>query len=873
MNHPHYSLDTETPLFRPGNMAPEIVCGSVAQLDGGAIVGQLLRGGDVVATFLELLKSGHTVAFANAAYDLAVALSAISAQGSHPLRRIIFDALRAGRVYDDLLAQSLDAIYRGTLGETPEGNPLVDPSTGKTSKRYSLAIVTQIVLGRADAKEADAWRKTYAVLAGIPIERWPSVAREYPVHDARNTLEVGVAQAVGTPGAHLWEPVPQVPGLPLHHVVGCIYCGRTVDERECDQISPQCAAAPANCYQNLVDLPAQVEAAHALHLGVCWSLRTDPVKVERLAVEVDAKHAVFVERFQKKGWFRAPCAAKCGACATCKEAGSEDQAAVKRAIARAYGAEAPCLRCRGTGRVRNTEFVPCRGEKVRGRYRGCGGLECATCGGTGEVEKIGNEVTCKDVVDENGAVAASGCDGSGFDLSTIPMLPRTEKGGVSTDRDTTMESGDEDLSDFGENEFEKSRTTYVPWLRAGVDRPLKYAVNAIVGTGRCSYEGGPFHQLPRAGKERECIRARGAWCDHPVEMVLGATDYEAGELCCLAQYTYWLFGHSQMRDAINRSGKPGILHSDLAAEVLGFSLDEFLARLKAKDKQAKDFRQMCKPINFGVPGRMGVPKLVLTSRKKNAGFTFAEDGPAEFEGKPGYWGVRFCLLTGGAKRCGVNGDGVSNKVMEWKKYPCPPVCAECLKVVDGVLKPAYFRRYPEIKDFFKWGEKRHQRGEPCPSVVWDAARGEKRVTRLRMCEEISAFLNNCFQSMLADVGKHALCRMTREAYLGEREDGSWTPLLGARFPVFMHDEPLSELVLETAHLSGPRIAEIQMESGQALAPDVVWKAETALSPYLAKGMEPVYLCPGCDARDDARRCGKCGVDGKLVPWEPKGGWV
>lgn len=1366
MKTPAFAYDFETYLFVPGAMAPPHVCASTARVAGGDIVGSLLSHADALPALRAQLQSGETVAFANAPYDLAVA-----AQADPTLFPLIFKALREGRVHDVLLAQVLDSIYRGTLGD-----PLVDPSTGKPSKRYSLAIVTHLVLGRADAKDADAWRKSYALLDGIPVDRWPEEARVYPVHDARNTLEVAIEQVAGKPGSHSWDPVPQVPGQPLHRLVGCSHCAL--------------ASAPAQAHMNLGDLAAQVEVAFALHLGACWSLRADPAKVERLAVEVERKHAAAVERFQKKGWVRSPCLARCGACPVCRVAGTEDQAAVKRAIAAAYGAAAPCPRCAGAGRVKKTETVPCRGVKLRGRYQGCAGFECPVCAGVGEIVKSAGDTTCK-AAPPGSPPEDSGCDGTGFDLSAVPMLPRTDKGGVSTDRDTTMESGDDDLFDYGENEFEKSRTTYLPWLRAGVDRPLKYSTNALVGTGRCSLEGGPFHQLPRSGKERECIRARGEWCGHPVEMVIGSTDYEAGELCldgdtriltskgyrpirdlvgasvrvaskfsdehsfvekpkfhkatafrtgrkdtvkittvdgrelictrnhpvlvqtvsgkrdqnsarnfrdydiepkpwrkisyswteakdvapgdflvsgytsisseqehyrgtqvlsvepagkrevfnlevpatrhyvaeglvvhncALAQYTYWLFDYSQMREAINRSGKPGILHSDLAAEVLGVSLDEFLGRLKAKDKQAKDFRQMSKCfhpdteiltrrrgwvriadltlddevasavprgrtpawrerdalgrfppasgaqltreawrtdrgdkptvsiewvrptqlttraaadgllhlknesinlrvtpdhrmltygstgvlrdveardfgaqrgwfnagmcdegevevderllrlavatqadgnyivgdkerkkirfgfakqrkidrlvsllrageyervddvpngknrpvtqfclsealsesvkalldrdktlpwwwielrpdlrdaaldeaahwdshrgpamrcyyfstaieknadvlqalasitnrkatrlqdrpyatsdgssavahslsvkskydtrgesvsiarikydgpvvclsvpssyvlvrdrgvpvitgqcINFGVPGRMGVPKLVLTSRKKNAGFTLSEEGPVVHDDQRGYWGVRFCVLTGSQKQCGVR------KVTEWKKFPCPPVCEECLKVVDGVLKPAYFRRYPEIRDYFKWAEQKFKRGQPAPSVVWDASEGKVRVTRLRKCDEITAFCNNSFQAMLADIGKHAFSRMVREAYLGEREDGSRTPLLGARFPVFMHDEPISELLLETAHLSGPRIAEIAVESGKLLAPDVVWKAETAISHFLAKGMEPVYLC--CGERTESRRCGKCGGDGKLVPWEPKGGWT
>jgi hypothetical protein len=109
-----------------------------------------------------------------------------------------------------------------------------------------------------------------------------------------------------------------------------------------------------------------------------------------------------------------------------------------------------------------------------------------------------------------------------------------------------------------------------------------------------------------------------------------------------------------------------------------------------------------------------------------------------------------------------------------------------------------------------------------------------------------------FQGLLADVGKRAYCQMSREGYLGVKDDGSPSPLAGARFPLFLHDEPLAELRRETAHVAAPRIAEIMVQSGYDLAPDVFWKAEPALSLMMSKDAEPVY--------DDA---------GNLTLWMPK----
>lgn len=821
------AFDSETPKFGPGRMAPRIVCASVAQIVDGQIRGELIENQSrALAVLRSYLESGFIIVFANAPYDLACA-----AQADPTLLPLIFRALREGRIFDILTAQSLDAIYYGHLGRNPDGSEL-RKSSGAVTNRYSLEIVTNLVLGRADAKKNDTFRTSYALLEDIPVRFWPAEAVQYPIDDAGNTIEDAIVQMFGR-RAHAWIEVPAIPGLCTQQMY-CTHCGAS------DTASRFCPKAPIEPHKNIDNLPRQVEADFALKLGAAHSLRTDPERVEKLAAEVEQKHAAAVKRFQAKGWIRPD--------------GSEDQAVVKRAVAVAYGASGKCPRCGGTGTIRNTTWVECRGAKVRGRYQGCEGDGCVVCHDRRIVPKLGNPVTCKNVFDERGEIVEEGCDGTGLHLSTAPMLPRTtankkgdiDKLGVKTNRDTLMESGDEDLADYGENEFEKSRTTYVPYLRTGVHRPLYYSFDVLKATGRCSIENSPLHQMPRNGGERGCIRARGAWCGYPIEMVLGSTDYEAGELCTLSQLTYWLFGYSQMRDAINKSGKPGILHSDLAAEVLGIPLEEFLVRLKAKDKTAVDFRQAMKPIQFGVPGGMGDPKLVLTNRQKSAGFTVAERGPAKnAKGEPGYWGIRFCILTGGAQECGVE------KVTEWKKYPCAPVCKFCVRTVADILRPAYFRRYPEVKDYHKWGAKKVDAKQPAPCVVWDPESNAPKIIRERGGCDFSAFLNNGFQGMLADIMKDAYVTATRECYLGVKDDGSPSPLAGCRLPLVIHDEPVSELILKTAHISGPRLAKIMVASGKKIAPDLAWKAETALAFYLSKSMEPVY---------DAM--------GNLIPWKP-----
>ena len=812
-----HSFDFETYKFRAGELAPKIVCGSSAWFDGHETYGALHVGNSAVQELERLLLGREKIAFANAAFDLAVL-----AQARPDLLPTIFQALRDGRIHDVLIAEALNAIYHGTLGLDPETmEQLRSPSTRKPSKRYSLEIVTHLLTGRVDAKQNDVWRTSYALLDGIPERAWPEEAKKYPIDDALNTLEVALIQLEGKKLPHYWKTIPGVPGIVADAIV-CHVCGQ---QRGLEASS--CPNAERTPHRNLENLREQTEAAFALHLGAAWGLRTDAEPVERLAVEVEGKHKKTVARFQAKGWIRKEGDPK---------AGTEDTSAVKRVIAAAYGASGTCKRCGGVGRV--TKFDPCRGEKIRGRFRGCAGDSCGACGGSGTTLSEGP--TCKNVTDENGNIVENGCDGTGFDLDTAKMMPRSDKGGVKTDRDALMESGDDDLADYGENEHEKSLSTYLPYLRNGIYAPLTYSPNVLVATGRCSYEGSPIHQMPRNGKERECIRARGAWCGSPVEYVLASTDYAAGELCALAQVTYWYEGFSKMRDVINETKDPGALHTRIAAHMLGITLEECQKRIKEGDKQAKAFRQASKPASFGFPGGLGAATLVLTNRKKNAGTTKAPDGLE-------YAGIRFCILMAGAERCGV--EKVRVKTM---KGESPPICAACLKVVKDVLRPAFFEAYPEVKKYLDRISSKAEKGERIPSLVWNASEGRPAFIRERGGCGYTDGANQAFQGLMADIGKLAFARMTREGYLGIRADGTPSSLAGARFPMFLHDEPFAELPYDNAHVSAFRISEIMVEAGHELAPDVLWRADPALMRVWYKSAEPAF-----------------DPSGKLIPWEPK----
>lgn len=326
------AFDTETHPITPSVLAPPLVVGSVAWYDVNEIDGVLLRPEGVVGEkaldkvrrqFDALLDDPDAVIIgANVAFDMLVMAVDAGKRGIDLMPKI-FEAYRAGRVYDIQQAEKLHAIACGTLGSHPRnGGPLKDPATGKQG-RYSLAITHELVTGKADAKANDEYRLRYAELEGVPVEAWPVPARVYPVDDVRNTLEDALIQV-----GHLPRPV-----------VTAAY--QRVGE-----------AAPN---RNLHDLAAQCYKAFALHLGAAWGFQTDQDAV-RILREAALSVRGDLERFVEAGLVRAD--------------GSADKAVLKRMVAKAYGCEAPC------------KVEGCKGGKVKSPKSG-NPINCPTCGGTG----------------------------------------------------------------------------------------------------------------------------------------------------------------------------------------------------------------------------------------------------------------------------------------------------------------------------------------------------------------------------------------------------------------------------------------------------------------------------------------------------------
>ena len=616
----------------------------------------------------------------------------------------------------------MDAIADGCLGyDHRNEGPLRDPATGRVTKYYSQAIVCDLTFAFEGAKDNDEFRKSYALLDGIPIDQWPERARTYPIDDTRNALIAALVQT-----GHLGRDAG-IAGL---------------------------KTAPRRRARNLHAMADIAYAAFALHLGACWGFGVDQTMVSELGDRVLASIEAGTATFKDCGFIR--------------DDGTGNKAIQKRALVLAYGPNVgPCPVCDGTGKVASATS--------------------------------GNPINDK------------ACDGTGLDIESLGfLLPRTEKGAVSTARDVLVDSGDDTLIEFAEwGETAKIVSTYVPALVDGL--PLR--PNVPLKNERVSYSG-IVQTMPRKGAVRDCVVARPG-------TLISSVDFTGVELCTLAQTCIDTVGFSNLGEVLN-SGSDA--HSVLGADVCGRTYDEFIALKNAGDRQIADYRQAAKWGNFGFGGGMGEPKFVITNRKAPGMTTKAPDGKE-------YKGVRFCILVGGRPRCG------EEKLTEWKGRPTTPVCAACVDAAV-IIRTAWFTRWAEMRPYFNFINDVVESVGAITHFVSGVVRGGVTFTEAA---------NGMFSSRAAIGAKRAFVAVTRAAYLAR--PGS--VLYGTRPIAFIHDEALCEHPTDRAGDAAREVCRIMVDEMQKVTPDVIIRSSPALMRRLYKGAE--------ETLDSA---------GNLIPWEP-----
>lgn len=453
--------DTETWLIRPGNLTPPLVLGSVAWYDGQQIQGALLDKEQTLELFAQVLDDvTKVICGANLAFDLGVLVREF-AKRSIDILPYIASALMGEhtehmtgihdcRIYDLQHAEALNAIGLGMLGK--------DPRTGAPLKgRYSQAQVVSLVLNRDNAKENDEFRLRYGEFDNVPLSELPDKARQYPVDDAVNAFEAALAQT-----GHL-------PKVNAHHTWGaqgcCVDCGATGMSTPCWVRRP---------HLNLHDLGSQTSTAFWLHMGAATGFKIDQTYVDTIENYSSKNREEGLKPYIEAGLIRPD--------------GTENRSELKRLVAVAFGSKDPCPTCAGTGKVPS----PANPK---------------------------SKIICF-VMAADGVTKEKTCDGTGLVLSRD--VPLSEKGGIGYGRSYLIDSGDEFLMGYAEvMEDAKVLSVYVPFLRTArlctscdhhgtskdphvegcakagwIDIPLTLRPNAILDTGRVSYDGA-IMLLPR----------------------------------------------------------------------------------------------------------------------------------------------------------------------------------------------------------------------------------------------------------------------------------------------------------------------------------------------------------------------------------------
>jgi len=149
-------------------------------------------------------------------------------------------------------------------------------------------------------------------------------------------------------------------------------------------------------------------------------------------------------------------------------------------------------------------------------------------------------------------------------------------------------------------------------------------------------------------------------------------------------------------------------------------------------------------------------------------------------------------------------------------------------------------KWLQLYDMRPWFNEADRASKGDGVVVPRSLRRRGRVGYTQAC-------NTPFQGLAADFAKRALFECARECYADPA-----SPLYGCRPLVFVHDEIILEAPEERGHEAAMRLKAIMQDAQAHYCPDVPPCAEPALARRWLKDAEPVW------------------VDGRLVPWEPRG---
>ena len=195
------------------------------------------------------------------------------------------------------------------------------------------------------------------------------------------------------------------------------------------------------------------------------------------------------------------------------------------------------------------------------------------------------------------AAMARACEAEGIQ----PVL--TKGGQISLGADACDRVDDPIIQDY--SEFQTARKVLsndVEMLKGALQ--ICHPRYDLTKTGRTTCAGPNIQALRKKAGIRDCFM--------PEEgNVYIQCDYPSLELYTRAEWCIRVLGSSSLAATLN-AGMDA--HLSVAAVMLGITYEEALRR--KKDKDVKEARQAAKPINFGVPGGLGIARTCDYSKKQ-----------------------------------------------------------------------------------------------------------------------------------------------------------------------------------------------------------------------------------------------------------------
>lgn len=179
----YVAVDTETALMEPGICAPALVClSSYEENANGEGVGVLRNAADAIVWFRKQITDPDvTLIGHNTAFDMSVLCVR-----DPSLLPLVFRAVDDGRVRDTMITQMLLDIGKGTFEYR------VNSDGKRVPAQRSLAALVKHWFGTVIDKGGDTWRKKYASLAHLPVEKYPPNAVTYAIDDAKWTYKLAM---------------------------------------------------------------------------------------------------------------------------------------------------------------------------------------------------------------------------------------------------------------------------------------------------------------------------------------------------------------------------------------------------------------------------------------------------------------------------------------------------------------------------------------------------------------------------------------------------------------------------------------------------------------------------------------------------------